>query len=343
MLAQDPGARRAHGAGDRRARAGSDRGVRDRARGDREHRGDLGVRSNRGQVGHPERAPATPAAAGRAVAFGRARGAGRGAAEGQPGAVLAGVGATRVREPPRRRRRRRRRARRRPRSRTAGLGIEAAVGWLESAGAVGRGVAADRARVLRRRARLGAAASPSPAWATDAELPMPTAARTVEQQLGAAGDRARLSRRAGASSLSVGAGAGSRGRASAAPAPDIAGIDEEALVGAGVGGRRRRRAAGVARGPRRRRAGRVDLCPTTAIRFRTARRRDGTGWPSLLASAGSAGDVLVVRLDFEPVDQQRLRGAVAPDPRPDREAHGERLLERGSRRISDDSWPGCTA
>ena len=103
---------------------------------DRQHRGDLGVRSNRGEVRHPERAPGRRRNAGRAVAFGRAGGAGRRAAEGQPRAVLAGVAATRVpaagetgtggpvAAPP-------------AAYETAGLGVEAAVGLLDNAGAIG--------------------------------------------------------------------------------------------------------------------------------------------------------------------------------------------------------------
>ena len=139
------------------------------------------ARSNRGEVRHPERAP------------GRGRNDGRVARRtpSRASVVLAveavgllkarpraNIGSPRngARAAAARGNRHRRRRAAPPARVTAGLGIEAGVGLLDNAGAVGRGVAARRARSYGG-ARGWTAASPSPAWERTPSCAIPTAAR----------------------------------------------------------------------------------------------------------------------------------------------------------------------
>ena len=201
--------------------------------------------------------------AGRVVAVGRAGGAGRRAAEGQPRAILAGVAATGV---PAAGGDRHRRRRRRP------------TGHLRD----GRGSASRRPSACSTTsapsARCGSRSCASPTAAraagraasrvaglgTDAELRDPDGSAQSSRRSACSSSCAAFApgRGCSRSSPSVPAPIASR-VVGAGGGPNFDGSSRDAWSALGVAGGGRRRAGGVAHRLRRRRAGRADLAPTT--------------------------------------------------------------------------------
>ena len=221
--------------------------------------------------------------AGRVVAFGRAGGAGRRAAEGQPRAILAGVAATGVPaagakpapaapSPPHRPPTRRPgSASRRPSACSTTPAPSAPCGSPSCASPT-----AARA--------AGRAASPSPAWERTPSCAIRTAARRSSRRSACWSSCAAFAPGRGRSRSSPSVPAPiARGVVGVAGGPNFDGSSQRRLVGAGRCRRRGRRAGGVARRLRRRRAGRADRARQ---RDQVERRGGGTDGMAVAVRVG---------------------------------------------------------